>query len=199
MGERVLRYLMSLLYGVVLMMILLTWNATSGWMWKVSVTPYTAWIFLSWLLCYPWLRGKLGYLFIKNKNSGLISKGITSYPWQYALGSTRSVGEIFSLIYVLCEHLLISFLLILSGPLVTCMLLAIALFKKRLWLFDRNPIRRCYSCATRKWVLSDEAQQPSVNAFPLECDSSASPIGAGTKWTPNWWLMNITKLAQHVT
>lgn len=129
MGKRVLKYLLSLLYGVVLMMILLTWNTTGSW--KVPVTPYTTWIFLSWLLCYPWLRDKLGYLFIKSKNSRLASKGIISYTWQYSIGSTRSVGEIFSLIYVLCEHLLISFLLILFGPLVTCILIVITLFQKR--------------------------------------------------------------------
>jgi len=129
MGKRVLRYLLSLVYGAVLMMILLNWHTQNGW--RTPITPYTAWVFLSWLLCYPWLRGKLGCLFLKSgKNRRMTSNGITSYPWQYAIGSTRSVGEIFSLIYIFLEHLLVSFLLILFGPLVTCTLLLIALLKK---------------------------------------------------------------------
>lgn len=139
-------------FWVVSMVILLTWNTKNSW--TVSITPYTAWLFFSWLLCYPWLRGKLGHLFIKNdkrresydphdmdrhrqgksvqhKNRELTANGMTSYPWQYAIGSTRSIGEIFSLIYVFCEHLLMSALLILFGPLITCTLLLITLFKKR--------------------------------------------------------------------
>jgi len=127
MGKSVLRYLTFLLYGIVLMAILLTWNTKNGWM--VPITPYTVWIFFSWLVCYPWLRGKLGYLFVKN-DKGRTSNGISSSPWQYSIGSTRSIGEIFSLAYVLCEHLLITFLLILFGPLVTCTLLLSTLFKK---------------------------------------------------------------------
>lgn len=133
MAKGVLRYLLVLLYGIVSMVVLLTWNARNlknGWL--VPITPYTVWVFLSWLLCYPWLRGKLGFLFIKNgKNKRLTSNGIYAYPFQYTLGSTRSVGEIFRLNYVLCEHLLISFLLILFGPLVVCALLLITLFKRR--------------------------------------------------------------------
>jgi len=129
MRKSVLRYLLSLIYGAVPMMILLNWHTQNGW--RVSITPYTAWVFLSWLLCYPWLRGKLGYLFLKSdKNRRMASNGVTSYPWQYAIGSTRSLGEIFSLIYIFLEHLLVSFLLILFGPLVTCTLLLIALLKK---------------------------------------------------------------------
>ncbi|AKP63778.1 hypothetical protein ABN16_01380 [Levilactobacillus koreensis] len=127
MGKRVLRYLMFLLYGIVVMAILLAWSTKNDWM--VPITPYTVWIFFSWLLCYPWLRGKLGYLFVKH-NKGRTSNGITASPWQYSIGSTRSIGEIFSLIYVLCEHLVMSFLLILFGLLVTCTLLLIMLFKK---------------------------------------------------------------------
>jgi len=127
MGKSVLRYLVFLLYGVVVTAILLTWNTKNGW--RVPITPYTVWIFFSWLLCYPWLRGKLGYLFVKN-DKGRTSNGMTASPWQYSIGSTRSIGEIFSLAYVLCEHLLISLLLILFGPLVTCALLLITLLKK---------------------------------------------------------------------
>ncbi len=133
MVKSVLRYLLSLFYGVFLMMILLIWNMqTTKAGWHFPITPYAVWVFLSWLLCYPWLRGKLGYLFIKNdKRRKLTSTGITSYPWQYSVGSTRSIGEIFSLVYVFCEHLLISCLLILFGPLVMGILLLMTLFKKR--------------------------------------------------------------------
>jgi len=128
MGKSVLRYLLSLSYGAALMAILL-WYTQNGW--PVPITPYTAWVFFSWLLCYPWLRGKLGYLFLRpGKNRRMTSTGITSYPWQYAIGSTRSIGEIFRLTYIFGEHLLMSFLLILFGPLVTCTLLLSTLFKK---------------------------------------------------------------------
>lgn len=130
--KSVLRYLLFLLYGAFLMIILLTWNTQhtkNGWL--VPITPYTVWIFLSWLLCYPWLRGKLGYLFIRRgKNRTSTSNGIPAYPWYYAIGTTRSIGEVFSLIYIFCEHLLISFLLILFGPLVTGTLLLVTLFSK---------------------------------------------------------------------
>lgn len=132
--KSVLRYLLVLSYGIVVMLVLLTWNTRNlknGRL--VPITPYTTWVFLSWLLCYPWLRGKLGFLFIKNnKNRKLTSNDISLYPSQYTTGSTRSIGEIFSLTYVLAEHLLISFLLILFGPLVVCALLLITLFKRKM-------------------------------------------------------------------
>ncbi|WP_341778578.1 hypothetical protein [Levilactobacillus sp. HBUAS70063] len=131
MMKNVLRYLAVLLYGVLALVILLTWNIQNTKnSWLVPITPYTVWLLLSWLLGYPWLRGRLGYLFLKD-NRKATSTGITVRPWQYAIGSTRSIGEIFSLIYIFCEHLLISLLLILFGPLLVCTLLLIALFKKR--------------------------------------------------------------------
>lgn len=129
--EKVLRYLVVLLYGVLALVILLTWNIQNTKnSWLVPITPYTVWILLSWLLGYPWLRGRLGDLFLKD-NRKATSTGITARPWQYAIGSTRSIGEIFSFIYIFCEHLLMSLLLILFGPLLVCALLLIALFKKR--------------------------------------------------------------------
>lgn len=70
MVKSALKYLLVLIYGIVPMLVLLTWNTRNlknGWL--VPITPYTAWIFLSWLLCYPWLRGKLGFLFIKNEKT----------------------------------------------------------------------------------------------------------------------------------
>lgn len=153
MGKRVLRYFLSWIYGAVPMMILLNWHTQSGW--RVSITPYTAWVFLSWLLCYPWLRGQLGYLFLKpGKNRRMTSNGVTSYPWQYAIGSTRSVGEIFSLIYIFGEHLLVSFLLILFGPLVTCTLFLMTLLK-RSWLAEWDLFMRLgVLIATKKYKMA---------------------------------------------
>lgn len=131
MMKNVLRYLVVLLYGVLALVILLTWNIQNTKnSWLVPITPYTVWLLLSWLLGYPWLRGRLGSLFLKD-NRKATSTGITVRPWQYAIGSTRSIGEIFSLSYIFCEHLLMSLLLILVGPLLVCALLLIALFKKR--------------------------------------------------------------------
>lgn len=132
--KSVLKYLLVLSYGIVVVLVLLTWNTRNlknGWL--VPITPYTTWVFLSWLLCYPWLRGKLGFLFVKNnKSSKLTSNDISLYPLQYTMGSTRSIGEIFSLTYVLAEHLLISFLLVLFGPLVVCARLLMTLFKRKM-------------------------------------------------------------------
>ncbi|MCH5464057.1 hypothetical protein [Levilactobacillus tujiorum] len=154
MKECFLRYLRFLLYGVLPMGILLTWNLqnTRG-KWVIPITAYTVWILCSWLLCFSWLRGKLKHLYSKN-DRGMTSykaaamalhhrdqsmhhvdrrwttNGVTSNPWEYLLGNTQSTDEILNPIYVFCEHLWMSLLLILFGPIIMSVWFPIILIKK---------------------------------------------------------------------
>ncbi|WP_143462005.1 hypothetical protein [Levilactobacillus enshiensis] len=134
-------YLLTLLKGVVIMLILLTWDLKRTRMgWTIPVTDFTSWVFLSWLLCYPALRTKYQSLYSKNgerfetyKHRALTMhrqdmgnnhvkrrwtlNGVTANPWEYTTGTTQSTDEILNPVLIFAEHLWATFLLILFGPL----------------------------------------------------------------------------------
>ncbi|MCT4487899.1 hypothetical protein [Levilactobacillus parabrevis] len=134
-------YVLALLKGVFIMLVLLTWSlerTQTGW--TIPVTYFTAWIFLSWLLCYPALRSKYKSLYSKSGehfetykhraltmhhqdkgnshvNRRWTAKGEIVNPWEYTTGDTQSTDEVLNPVLVFAEHLWATFLLILLGPL----------------------------------------------------------------------------------
>lgn len=136
------RYIQALLQGVVVLAVLLSWNlhrTALGWL--PAPTPYTAWILLSWSLGYPALRWHFSGLFRSNdasmesyKNRALrlhqddmashhrrgrwTVSGVSANPWAYGAGTTQTTDEIVNPLFILCEHLWATLLLILFGPLI---------------------------------------------------------------------------------
>lgn len=138
----IVAYVRSLAYGFVIMLLLLTWSlqkTVHGW--TIPLTPFTSWIVLSWLLCYPSLRRQNPTLYSKNgekmasyktralalhqedkrhnhRDRRWTSNGVAVNPWMYNNSNTQSTDEILNPIYVFCEHLWATFLLILFGPII---------------------------------------------------------------------------------
>lgn len=147
-------YLRDLVTGLVIMLVLLTWSiqkTQTGWF--IPLTPFTGWVVLSWLLCYPWLRRRYSELYRKNgeemssyKTRALAlhredqrqnhhghrwtSDGVVSNPWFYNSSNTQSTDEILNPVYIFGEHLWATFLLILVGPL-------LILWQGLAWLWRR--------------------------------------------------------------
>jgi len=133
-------YLWTLLEGVVILDTLLAGaleHTRTGW--KLPITGFTAWVSLSWLLGYPWLRRKYREMYSKNGehfesykhramtmhhqdmsdshvNRRWTTNGVSANPWEYTVGETQSTDEILNPILVFAEHLWATFLLILFGP-----------------------------------------------------------------------------------
>lgn len=150
------QYLILLAKGLFVMLLMLTWSLQQvAGRWIMPVTPITIWTFLSWLLCYPNLRAKFSDLYSKN-NAGMesyktkalklhqqdissnhkgyrwSSNGVATNPWAYSHDSTQSTDEILNPIFIFCEHLWITFLLILCGPIVMVVLMLTNLGKSLL-------------------------------------------------------------------
>jgi len=139
--QKIWHYLLTLLKGVAIMLVLLTWDlkrTKAGW--TIPVTYFTTWIFLSWLVCYPALRNKYQSLYSKNGerfetykhraltmhrqdignshvNRRWTPNGVAANPWEYTTGTTQSTDEILNPVLIFAEHLWATFLLILFGPL----------------------------------------------------------------------------------
>lgn len=156
MGKRMsfTGYLVALLKGFLITCILLAFGLqrVKG-QWQVPVTPYAVWIFLSWLVCYPELRRHFASLFIKNseemtsyktrslamhqqdmqnshRDRRWTTNGVTVNPWAFTTDTTQSTDEILNPIYVYCERLWATLLLILFGPIISLFLVARWVWRK---------------------------------------------------------------------
>ncbi|MFC6274967.1 hypothetical protein ACFQET_05500 [Levilactobacillus tangyuanensis] len=134
------RYLKSLIYGLLAVMILLTSNLVHrGSHWTIDLSAFTVWVILSWLTCYPFLRRHYMRMFKKNdpdlrsfktraldlhqrdlnanhKDRRWTPNGVTANPWTYMSDTTQSTDEILNPIFIFVEHLWYSLLLIVFGP-----------------------------------------------------------------------------------
>ncbi|QEA31609.1 hypothetical protein [Secundilactobacillus malefermentans] len=147
------QYFIYLLKGIFIMLILQTWSLQKvNNSWVMPITPVTIWNFLSWLLCYPILRKRFAVLFSKDdagmesyKNKALklhqqdisnnhkhrqwTSDGVVVNPWAFQYLGTQTTDEIVNPIFVFFEHLWISFLLIILGPIFIVSLMFIKITK----------------------------------------------------------------------
>ena len=138
--KKIGRYAWTLLQGLGIMLLLLTWNLQwTAHGWRLPLTWFTAWVGLSWLLGYPFLRQHFSSLYHQNgsdmesyKNRALrlhqadiashhtdrrwTSNGVAANPWSYGATATQTTDEILNPIYLFCAHLWATFLLILFGP-----------------------------------------------------------------------------------
>lgn len=142
-------YLKGLLKGSLALLILLTWgleHKQTGW--SLTLTPLSYWAIGSWLVGYPGLRHRYAGLFGKDDESFVSYKkraltlhhqdiasghrgrrwttnGVAVNPWAYTQSNMQSTDEILNPIYLWCEHLWLSLLLIVAGPLLIIGLLSL--------------------------------------------------------------------------
>ena len=140
--KTILKYVLDLSKGFCIMLVLLTWNLQNvEGHWQIPITWFTTWIFMSWLFLYPVLRKAYSFLYSKDavelesyktrsinmhhqdmanshKDHRWTPNGVSVNPWEYTQSNTQSTDEISNPIYFLCEHLWITFILILLGPIV---------------------------------------------------------------------------------
>ncbi|MGP4115981.1 hypothetical protein ACS4N0_02280 [Levilactobacillus zymae] len=154
---RLRQYIWNLAKSVVIMALLLTWNlrhTAQGW--QLPLGPFTIWVFVSWLAAYPWLRQWYANLYSKDdermesyKNRALAlherdlaqhhtarkwtPSGLQANPWLYMSGNTQTTDDILNPLYVFCEHLWVTFILLLLGP-----ILLAGHWAKRAWLRWRH-------------------------------------------------------------
>lgn len=136
------------------MLILLLSNLRKvGSKWVLPLSLFTCWVLMSWLL-FPILRKRFSRLYIKandslrsyktssldrhhqdmqgnHKNRKWTANGVTVNPWEYSLGNTQSTDDILNPIYVFCEHLFISTLLIGFGPFILVICMVVKQLKKK--------------------------------------------------------------------
>jgi len=132
-------YLSDLIRGILAMSILLLSNLRKvETTWVFPLSALTCWVLISWLL-FPIMRRRFSKLYIKNdgsmssyktnaldahhqdiqqnhKNRRWTSNGVTVNPWEYNFGNTQSTDDILNPLYIFCEHLFVSVLLIMFGP-----------------------------------------------------------------------------------
>lgn len=140
MANHVKHYLWQIMQGslvVIIFLVGLLSRTPHGW--ELSWTPWTFWVVVSWLGCYPVLRthhpelyGQSNQDMTSFKTRALAlhhqdlanahrdhrwtSNGVSSNPWEYSLGRTQSTDDIVNPLYRFCMHLWMSSLLILLGP-----------------------------------------------------------------------------------
>lgn len=140
MATYIRRYLQQVLRGslvVVLFLVGLLSRTPHGW--TLAWTPWTFWVVISWLGCYPVLRTwhpelysrkdpdmtsfkaralALHHQDLANAHQGhrWTLNGVSSNPWEYSQGRTQSTDDIVNPLYRFCAHLWMSVLLILLGP-----------------------------------------------------------------------------------
>ncbi|WP_024746662.1 hypothetical protein [Levilactobacillus namurensis] len=139
--RRLRRYLVNLIRGTLALLLIFLWNIRrDGSHWVIPVTFFTGWLIISWLL-FPVLRERFSKLYVKNdtgmtsyktaalaahqddmrqshKDRRWTSNGVTVNPWAYQSGNTQSTDDILNPIYLFCEHLLISVVFMLLGPVI---------------------------------------------------------------------------------
>ncbi|AYM02092.1 hypothetical protein D8911_03460 [Levilactobacillus brevis] len=151
--KELLKYILDLCKGFAIMIVLLTWNLQNfQGHWRIPITKFTVWVLLSWLLLYPGLRKAYHFLYSKNgsgiesyktrsmkmhhqdianshKDRRWTTNGVVANPWEYNQAYTQSTDEILNPIFVFCEHLWITFLLIIFGPLIFVFRMVVKLYR----------------------------------------------------------------------
>lgn len=120
--------------------------------WELPLSGFTCWVLLSWLL-FPILKRRLAKLYLQandslrsyktssldrhhqdmqrnHKNRKWTANGVTVNPWEYSLGNTQSTDDILNPIYIFCEHLVISVLLVGLGPFILAIYMVVKLLRK---------------------------------------------------------------------
>lgn len=109
--------------------------------WTIPPSKFVGWILFSWLVCYPLLRSTYSSWTSRDdkdlvsykkramvlhqqdvadshQNRRWTTKGVATNPWLYTYRSTQVTDEIVNPVFIWCEHLWLTFLLILCGPLI---------------------------------------------------------------------------------